>query len=161
LIGEEAEFLTLREMRHSGGGRHHILRIENRHCTPAFRDVNPGDLEIRIIDTIKDQSAGNETVGRNPRLDDKYAARVQMAGHAPHGFPKAYERLRIPNRTEQARDHVKPVTKAEVDERAGMERNPRASLSGNGQHVVAPIEAFHPKLIAQMRQMEAGAASHV
>jgi hypothetical protein len=81
--------------------------------------------------------------------------------HAAHGLPEVDQRLRITNRTEQARDDVKPVTKVEVHERALMETNPWTAVSGNRQHVPTQIEALYAKPVAQMLQVVTGPTPHV
>jgi hypothetical protein len=97
LVGEEPQFLTLREMLRAGGRRHDVVGVEDRHGSPTFRDVHPGDLEIRVVHTIEDDAAGDETLGSDPRFDDEYAARAEMASHAAHGLPKSGERRRVAN----------------------------------------------------------------
>jgi hypothetical protein len=137
------------------------MGVEDRHGSPTFRDVHPGDLEVSVVNTIEGDATCDETLGSDPRFDDKYAARAEMASHATHGFPKSGERPRVADRAEKACDHIKPAPKIEVDEGAPMQANPWTTLARDGQHVAAHIESLHTKPAAQMLQMTAGTTPHV
>jgi hypothetical protein len=126
-----------------------------------LRDVDSGELEIRIVAAIEDEPSGDETLGSDPGLDDEHASRTQVEGQTSHGFPEVDRRLRITDRTEQARDDVEPVTKIEIDERALMEGNPWIAPPGDGQHVPTEIEALYTKPVAQMLQVATGPTPHV
>jgi hypothetical protein len=158
---EQAKLLMLCKVRNSLRRADKVLRLKNGYATFASGDVHTGDLQLRIVDSIKYELAGNEALWRDPRLDDQRTTRSQVTCHTANGAVKVLDGSRVTDRSEKAADHVKLPVYPEIHEVALMEGDAGAALTRDPQHLATEIESFAAIVLPEELQVPPGSAGDV
>src|SRR3972149_6575351 len=111
--GKQPQFVAFGEVVDARRGGHQVMEFDDGDAVLHCTDVHPGRFDLRLIDEQAVRHAGIEGVGRQPGLDNKQAARMNVPCHRLYGLAQARGRLDVADRAEEAHHHVKQAAEAD------------------------------------------------
>jgi hypothetical protein len=143
-------------------GRDDVVHLRRRHplvAQPAQRDARERDPRPIVGEDVG--AAWEPGVGREPRLHEKHAARLQMACERVRGGGETVGAADEADRAEEAGDDVEAPAQVEVAHVGAMQPEAGEARPGDREQSLVDVHALAGELVTQVLEVLPGPARDV
>jgi hypothetical protein len=150
---DEGQVVGLGPASNAFGGTDQVVHREDRSLTASSGYRETGDREFATAECLEVHKTGAESSGSDPRFDQYDPSRDQMVGEVPQGDAEVSRRANIPDRREEAGDHVELLRKSERLHTRPHEPYVRELSTSDRKHRGTWIHACDPKPPSEVTQV--------